>query len=73
MGQPGGSLAVADQIIDCAFDGQAPSDFPEVTRRLVEAGIDSISLNPDTVVRTIPIVFEAERLLADSLSQVAAR
>jgi pyruvate, water dikinase len=52
--------------------GQAPSDFPEVTRRLVEAGIDSISLNPDTVVRTIPIVFEAERLLADTLSHVVA-
>jgi pyruvate,water dikinase len=40
--------------------GQAPSDFPEVARRLVEMGIDSISLNPDTVVHTIPIVNEAE-------------
>ncbi len=41
--------------------GQAPSDFPEVARRLVEMGIDSISLNPDTVVHTIPIVVDAER------------
>jgi pyruvate,water dikinase len=33
--------------------GQAPSDYPEVAEALVEAGIDSISLNPDSVVRTI--------------------
>jgi len=30
--------------------GQAPSDFPEFAAFLVEAGIDSISLNPDSVV-----------------------
>jgi pyruvate,water dikinase len=32
--------------------GQAPSDFPEFTQFLVEHGIDSISLNPDTVLKT---------------------
>ncbi len=32
--------------------GQAPSDFPEFARFLVEEGIDSMSLTPDTVVRT---------------------
>jgi pyruvate,water dikinase len=32
--------------------GQAPSDSPEFARFLVEAGIDSISLAPDTVVKT---------------------
>ncbi len=30
--------------------GQAPSDYPEFARFLVEAGIDSISLNPDSVI-----------------------
>ena len=32
--------------------GQAPSDFPEFAKFLVECGIDSISLNPDTVIKT---------------------
>jgi pyruvate,water dikinase len=45
--------------------GQAPSDFPEVAARLVEMGIDSISLNPDTVLRTLPIIREAERAHAE--------
>jgi pyruvate,water dikinase len=32
--------------------GQGPSDHPELARWLVEQGIESISLNPDTVVET---------------------
>jgi pyruvate,water dikinase len=32
--------------------GQASSDFPDFAEFLVEQGIDSISLNPDTVVKT---------------------
>ncbi len=40
--------------------GQAPSDHPEFARFLVECGIDSMSLNPDSVVKTIGIVAEAE-------------
>jgi pyruvate,water dikinase len=46
--------------------GQAPSDFPEMARKLVELGIDSMSLNPDTVVQTALIVAGAERALAAS-------
>jgi pyruvate, water dikinase len=44
--------------------GQAPSDFPDMARKLVELGIDSISLNPDTVVSTAAVVAAAERELA---------
>lgn len=35
--------------------GQAPSDYPEFARFLVELGIDSISLNPDIVERVYPV------------------
>jgi len=33
--------------------GQAPSDYPEVAELLVKLGIDSISLNPDSVLKTL--------------------
>jgi pyruvate,water dikinase len=32
--------------------GQAPSDYPEFARFLVDEGIDSISLSPDTIIKT---------------------
>lgn len=40
--------------------GQAPSDFPEFAEWLVEQGIDSISLNPDTAIKTAVRVASAE-------------
>jgi pyruvate,water dikinase len=40
--------------------GQAPSDFPEFAAFLVEEGIDSMSLNPDTVIKTRLLVAEKE-------------
>ena len=43
--------------------GQAPSDYPEVAEYLVEIGIDSISLNPDTIIKTTRHVLEVERRL----------
>jgi len=43
--------------------GQAPSDFPEFAEFLVECGIDSISLNPDTVVKTKLKIAETEKKL----------
>jgi len=36
--------------------GQAPSDFPEFARWLVEQGITSMSLNPDTAIRTALVI-----------------
>ncbi len=41
--------------------GQAPSDFPEITEWLVKHRIDSISLNPDSVVPMTSVVLETER------------
>ncbi|MGX4640377.1 phosphoenolpyruvate synthase [Massilia sp. SYSU DXS3249] len=41
--------------------GQAPSDYPEVARYLVEQGIDSISLNPDSLLATVRNLLEVER------------
>ena len=43
--------------------GQAPSDFPEFAEFLVECGIDSISLNPDTVIKTRLKIAETEERL----------
>ncbi len=40
--------------------GQAPSDYPEITRFLVEEGIDSISLNPDSMLKMRQVVNEFE-------------
>ncbi|MGB5446754.1 MAG: putative PEP-binding protein, partial [Psychromonas sp.] len=41
--------------------GQAPSDYPEIAEFLVKIGIDSISLTPDTVLKTIRQVVELEK------------
>lgn len=43
--------------------GQAPSDYPEFAQFLVDKGIDSISLNPDVVVKTTLKVLEMEQSL----------
>jgi len=43
--------------------GQAPSDYPEFARFLVEQGIDSISLNPDSVLKTLMDVATTEQKL----------
>ncbi len=40
--------------------GQAPSDYPEVAEFLVKLGIDSISLNPDSVLKTIQDIDQLE-------------
>jgi len=43
--------------------GQAPSDYPEMARFLVELGIDSISLTPDVILSTTQQVLELEKSL----------
>ena len=43
--------------------GQAPSDYPEFAEFLVRRGINSISLNPDTVIQTTHQILETEKLV----------
>jgi pyruvate,water dikinase len=43
--------------------GQAPSDYPEFAAFLVECGIDSVSLNPDTVIETRRLIADVEKRL----------
>ncbi|HUY47789.1 MAG TPA: phosphoenolpyruvate synthase [Streptosporangiaceae bacterium] len=43
--------------------GQAPSDYPDMAEYLVELGIDSMSLNPDTVLATTRHVLDVEKRL----------
>lgn len=58
---------IADVIAVCrakgrkiGICGQAPSDYPEFAQFLVEQGIDSISLNPDSVLKTTVALLERE-------------
>ena len=51
--------------------GQAPSDFPEFARWLVEQGIASISLNPDTAIKTALVIADEERKLLKQKASTA--
>lgn len=46
--------------ITCSICGQAPSFFPDLTAKLVEWGITSISVSPDVINRTRRIVYDIE-------------
>jgi len=46
--------------------GQAPSDYPDMAEFLVRVGIESMSLNPDTVVKTTRQVLQVEQQFAPS-------
>jgi pyruvate,water dikinase len=52
--------------------GQAPSDYPEFAQFLVRSGINSISLNPDAVMKTTMKILEMEHQLASSAGTGAA-
>ena len=41
--------------------GQGPSDFPDFAQFLVELGIDSISVTPDSVVKTLKAIAAVEK------------
>ncbi len=43
--------------------GQGPSDYPDFAEFLVEQGIESMSLNPDTIIKTTLMVYQKEKTL----------
>ncbi len=55
--------------IKVSICGQAPSEYPEFTEFLVRQGIDSISVNPDVVVKTKQIVASVEKSLLLKLAR----
>ena len=53
------------------YRGQAPSVYPEMTEKLVEWGINSVSVNPDMIEKTRRTVASVEKkLLLRKLSEV---
>ena len=56
-------VAVKESGRKIGICGQAPSDYPEFAQFLVQQGIDSISLNPDTVLKTTLAIVEMEKKL----------
>jgi pyruvate,water dikinase len=52
--------------------GQGPSDFPDFAQFLVEQGIDSISVTPDSFFKTVNAIYEIEEQLKDG-SEVVLR
>jgi pyruvate,water dikinase len=69
---PGVKRMIRQAVEGCARNGihsglcgQAPSDYPDMAEFLVEIGIDSMSLNPDSLVRTTKAVLELEERLAE--------
>jgi len=77
---PGVKRIIASAIQGCQRNqrhsglcGQAPSDFPEIAEYLVRLGIDSISLNPDVVVKTTALVLDIEAQLARQGTRVDTR
>jgi pyruvate,water dikinase len=52
-----------DKHVKIGLCGQAPSDYPQFARFLVEEGIDSISLAPDTIVKTTIDINKTEKKL----------
>lgn len=59
--------------ITCSICGQAPSVYPQLTEKLVEWGIDSVSVNPDVIATTRRVLAAAEqRLLLRQALRVGA-
>jgi phosphoenolpyruvate synthase/pyruvate phosphate dikinase len=51
---------MAENGLKLGICGQAPSDFPEFAEFLVKEGINSISLNPDSIMKVTLLLVDAE-------------
>jgi len=60
--------AAAARGVTCSICGQAPSVYPEITEKLVEWGITSVSINRDVIDETRKIIAEAEQKLSKTTS-----
>ena len=67
---PAVKILVAEAIKKCrargkyiGFCGQAPSDYPDFTRFLVQNNIEAVSLNPDSIIPMIMAIAEEEKKL----------
>ncbi len=49
--------------INCSICGQAPSIYPDLLEKLVEWGINSVSVNPDAIERTRQLIYDIEERL----------
>jgi pyruvate,water dikinase len=52
--------------------GEAPANYPEIARYLTQLGIDSISVNPSSILRTMQVVSDAEAATGSSQAQSKA-
>ena len=52
--------------VSSSICGQAPSQYPELVKKLVNYGITSISVNPDAVNKSRQMIIEAEKEVAKS-------
>ncbi len=58
--------------VKCGICGQGPSDFPDFAQFLVEEGIDSISVTPDSVIKTVKAIHSIETRQASIKEKDAA-
>lgn len=50
--------------------GQGPSDFPDFAKFLVEEGIDTISVTPDSYFKTVKAIYEIENKSSTEMTSV---
>jgi pyruvate, water dikinase len=56
--------AAKESNVKVSICGQGPSDFPDFAQFLVEEGIDSISVTPDSIIKTIKAIHSIEKKLS---------